>query len=320
MQGLILSEDDWRTEREVVIEERNQRVDSDPGSIFSEQRQAAQFLNHPYGRPVIGWRQEMETLTRRDALDWYGRFYAPNAAVLVVAGDVQPDEVRRLAETYYGPLTPSPEIAPRKRPQEPPQLAERRLSYSDPRVSQPYLTRSYLAPERDPGAQEKAAALTILAEILGGDGQTSVLARKLQFESRKAVYTYARYDGTSLDDTTFNVAMVPAEGVGLAEAEAALDGVLADFLETGVDAEQFARVKTQIRAAMIFAEDDVGGLARRYGEALTTGLTVADVEAWPAILDAVTEADVLAAAAEVFDRRRSVTGWMMRDGAEELMQ
>ncbi|SPH24789.1 putative zinc protease [Defluviimonas aquaemixtae] len=320
MQGLILSEDDWKTEREVIIEERNQRVDSDPGSIFFEQRRAAQYLNHPYGTPIIGWRHEMENLTRQDALDWYQSYYAPNGAVLVVAGDVRPDEVRRLAETYYGPLKPSPDIHPRARAQEPPQLAERRLSFSDPRVSQPYVTRSYLAPERDPGAQETAAALTILAEILGGDGQTSVLARKLQFETKQAIYTYARYDGTSLDDTTFNIAMVPAEGVSLADAEASLDGVLADFLSTGVDAEQFDRIKTRIRAEMIYALDDVDGLARRYGEALTTGLTVADVEAWPVILGAVTEADVMAAAAEVFDRRRAVTGWMMRDGAEELMQ
>ena len=320
MQGLILSEDDWKTEREVIIEERNQRVDSDPGSIFFEQRRAAEYLNHPYGTPIIGWRHEMANLTRQDALDWYTRYYAPNAAVLVVAGDVQSEEVRRLAETYYGPLKPSAEIGPRMRPQEPPQLAERRLSYSDPRVSQPYVTRSYLAPERDPGAQEKAAALTILAEVLGGDGQTSVLARKLQFEKKQAIYTYARYDGTSLDDTTFNIAMVPANGVSLGDAEAALDGALDEFLDTGLDAEQFARIKTRIRAAMIYAEDDVNGLARRYGEALTTGLTVADVEAWPDILDAVTEADVMAAAAEVFDRRRAVTGWMMRDGDEELMQ
>ncbi len=176
MRGLILSEDDWKTEREVIIEERNQRTDSDPGAIFSEQKTAAQFLNHPYGTPVIGWRHEMEALTRQDALDWYRRYYAPNDAVLVVAGDVNPDEVKKLAETYYGPLEPTPDIGPRVRPQEPPQLAERQLSFADPRVSQPYVTRSYLAPERDPGNQKTAAALTILADLLGGSSQTSVLA------------------------------------------------------------------------------------------------------------------------------------------------
>ncbi|WP_347311543.1 M16 family metallopeptidase [Defluviimonas sp. SAOS-178_SWC] len=317
MRGLILSEDDWKTEREVIIEERNQRTDSDPGAIFSEQRTAAQFLNHPYGTPVIGWRHEMEALTRQDALDWYRRYYAPNDAVLVVAGDVDPEEVKKLAETYYGPLEPTPDIGPRARPQEPPQLAERRLSFADPRVSQPYVTRSYLAPERDPGDQKTAAALTILADLLGGSSQTSILATKLQFGTKQAIYTSAHYDGTSYDDTTFNLAVVPAEGVSLADAEKALDGVLSDFLKTGVNADQFARVKTRIRAAMIYAEDDIDGLARRYGEALTSGLTIADVEAWPDVLDAVTEADVMTAAVEILDRKRAVTGWMMRDGTPD---
>lgn len=320
MRNLLLSEDDWRTEREVIIEERNQRTDSDPSALFSEQRRAAQYLNHPYGTPVIGWRHEMEALTRQNALDWYRKYYAPNNATLVVAGDVQPEAVRAMAETYYGPLTPSPEIVERERVKEPPQLAERRLSYSDPRVSQPVLLRTYLAPERDAGAQEKAAALTMLAALLGGSTQTSVLGRKLQFETKEAIQAGAFYDGTSLDDTTFGFYVVPAEGVTLAQAETALDDTIASFLETGVDAAQFARIKAQIHADQIYARDDTEGLARQYGEALTTGLTVKDVQDWPAILDAVTEADVLAAAREVLDRRHAVTGWLMRDGQEEAMQ
>lgn len=323
MRNLLLSDDDWKTEREVIIEERNQRTDSDPGAIFGEQRRAAQFLNHPYGTPVIGWRHEMEQLTRQDALDWYQRMYAPNNATLIVAGDVKPEEVRDLAQEYFGPLAPSPGIAERVRPQEPPQLAERRLSFSDPRVAQPVLTRSYLAPERDPGDQKKAAALTILAELLGGDGQTSVLARALQFDKPVALYTSAYYDGTSYDDTTFNLAVVPAEGVSLADAEAALDAVLADFLAKGPDPKQFARIQTQIEAAQIYGKDDVEGLARKYGEGLASGLTIRDIQDWPAVLQSVTPEDVVAAAREVLDRKRAVTGWMTRTAegeTTELMQ
>lgn len=323
MRNLLLSDDDWKTEREVIIEERNQRTDSDPGAIFGEQRRAAQFLNHPYGTPVIGWRHEMEQLTRQDALDWYQRMYAPYNATLIVAGDVKPEEVRDLAQEYFGPLAPSPGIVERVRPQEPPQLAERRLSFSDPRVAQPVLTRSYLAPERDPGDQKKAAALTILAELLGGDGQTSVLARALQFDKPVALYTSAYYDGTSYDDTTFNLAVVPAEGVSLADAEAALDAVLADFLAKGPDPKQFARIQTQIEAAQIYGKDDVEGLARKYGEGLASGLTIRDIQDWPAVLQSVTPEDVVAAAREVLDRKRAVTGWMTRTAegeTTELMQ
>ena len=167
MRHLKISPDDWKTERDVILEERAQRTDSDPGALFGEQKNAAQFLNHPYGTPIIGWRQEMEALTRDDALAWYPKYYAPNNAVLVVAGDVTPDQVRTLAETYYGVLAPTPDLPERQRPQEPPQLAERRLVFPDARVAQPYLSRSYLAPERDPGDQKQAAALTVLAEVLG---------------------------------------------------------------------------------------------------------------------------------------------------------
>ncbi len=310
MRDLRLLPDDVTTERAVILEERSQRTDSDPGAILSEQMRAAQFLNHPYGIPIIGWRHEMEQLSREDALDHYTRYYAPNNAILVVAGDVEPDAVLALAEKYYGPLLPSDNLPPRSRPAEPPQLAERRLVYSDARVSEPYVIRTYLAPERDAGDQDQAAALTILAELLGGSGTTSVMARKMTFEAQTAVYASAFYDGTAMDDTTFGLIVVPLPGVSLAEVEAAMDTVLADFLATGVDAAAFARVKTQIRAANIYARDNVDGLARRYGEALTSGLTVADVQAWPDVLQSVTEEDVMAVARMVLNRNQAVTGWL----------
>ncbi|MEM6578535.1 MAG: insulinase family protein, partial [Pseudomonadota bacterium] len=169
----------------------------------------------------------------------------------------------------------------------------------------------YLAPERDSGAQEKAAALTVLAELLGG-GNTSVLNEKLQFESRTAVYTSAYYRGSTLDDTTFNLYIVPAEGVSLEDAETAMDNVIAEFLETGVDADHLERIKMQIRASEIYVRDDVRSLANRYGGALSIGLTVEDVQAWPEILSAVTESDVMAVAQEIFsDNRNSVTGYVL---------
>jgi zinc protease len=251
MRNLRLTEDDVLTEREVILEERAQRTDSDPGSLLSEQMRAAQFMNHPYGIPVIGWRHEMEALSREDALSYYKRFYAPNNATLVIAGDVTPDKVRELAEKYYGPLEPSDGIVPRERPQEPPQLAERRITLADERVSEPYLFRTYLAPERDPGNQKEAAALTILAHLLGGDGQTSVLARALQFDRQVAVYSSAFYDGTGIDDATFGLVVVPAPDVMLETIEADMDAVIADFLKTGPDPAALERIRMQVRAADI---------------------------------------------------------------------
>lgn len=317
MRDLRLPEAEVLTERDVILEERNERTDSSPGALLGEQMRAAQFLNHPYGLPIIGWRHEMETLSREDALAFYAEHYAPNNAVLVVAGDVTPDQVRALAETHYGPIAPSDSIAPRQRPAEPPQLSERRLTLSDARVSEPYISRSYLAPERDPGDQKTAAALTILAELLGGNGTTSVLARALQFDQQKAVYTAAFYDGSTVDDTTFSLVVVPTPDTSLADAEAAMDAAIATFLETGPDLDAFARIKTQIRAADIYARDDAEGLARRYGEGLANGLSIEDIKTWPAVLDAVTPEDVLAAARQVFDRKAAVTGYLIKEEAAQ---
>lgn len=312
MRDLRLTEEDVATERDVILEERAQRTDSDPGALLTEQMSAAQFMNHRYGVPIIGWRHEIAALSRQDALDFYQANYAPNNAILVVAGDVNPDEVLAMAKTHYGPVAPSDHITARNRPSEPPQLAERRIVMADERVSEPYAIRTYLAPERNAGDQKEAAALTILAELLGGSCTTSVFARALQFDTQTAVWSSAFYNGTSVDPDTFGVAIMPAPGVSLADAEAAMDGVIAKFLKDGVNPDDFARIKAQVRASEIYGRDDAQALARQYGEALAVGLTVKDVQDWPAILQSVTPEDVMAAAHKVLDRNQAVTGWLTR--------
>jgi len=310
MRDLRLTVDDIATERDVILEERNMRTENNPDALFSEQRNAAQYMNHPYGIPIIGWKHEMAKLSLEDALAFYRRYYAPNNAILVVAGDVQPAEVLALAEKHYGPLAPTANLPKRSRPVEPPQLSERRMTYEDARVSQPYVIRTYLAPERNSGAQKQAAILTMLAELLGGNGQTSVLGRKLQFEQQKAIYTSAFYSGMSLDQTTFGLVIVPSQGVGLAEGEDLLDTAVAEFIDEGVDAEQFERIKMQLRANLIYERDDVQALANLYGAALTSGLTIKDVKDWPQVLQNVTAEEVIAAAAMLLDKKQAVTGWL----------
>ena len=313
MVNLTLAQGDVDTERNVILEERATRVESDPGGLFSEQRQAAMYLNHPYGRPIIGWRHEIQALGREAAMKFYKAHYAPDNAILVVAGDVTVDEVRRLADQYYGPIPARGGIHGRERPAEPPQIAERRVIMNDDRVGQPYLVRSYLAPSRQSGAQAEPAALTVLAQLLGGAGPNSELARALQFDSKIAVQTNAYYDPTGYDHSTFTLMVVPAPGVTLAEAEAAMDAALAKFLETGVKPEDFATIMARIKAQQIYALDSTMGVARRYGTALTSGLTIGDEIAWPEALQAVTPDQVMEAARKVLDRRQSTTGWLRKE-------
>ena len=311
MVNLRLTESDIVTERNVILEERNQRTENDPRALFGEQMNAAQYLNSRYGVPVIGWKHEMETLSLDDALSFYRTYYAPNNAILVVSGDVDPTEVRHLAETYYGVIPANPDLPERLRTSEPPQTAARRLSYPDPRVAQPYVQRSYLAPERDPGDQRMAAALYLLSELLGG-GTTSYLTERLQFDQQVAVYTGAFYNGTALDDTTFDLIAVPSDGVSLQEVEEALDAALTRFFRDGVDDAELDRIKLQLRASEIYALDNVDGIANRYGQALAIGLGVDDVRDWPEILQSVTRDEIIAAGRAVLRPGVSVTGWLER--------
>ncbi len=311
MVNLDLGPDDILTERDVIIEERNQRVENSPDALFGEQRRAALFLNHPYGRPIIGWRHEMDSLSLEDALAYYRQFYAPNNAILIVGGDVTAEAVFEFAKQTYGLIPANPNLLPRERPQEPPQISARRMKYSDERVAQPYVTRTYLAPERNPGDQSVPAALTLLAEILGG-GQTSVLTQKLQLEAQNAVYTTAFYSGTAFDKTSFGFVIMPSEGVSLGEVEAALDQALVEFLKEGPDPDKLKRLKRQYRAAEIYARDSVQRLANSYGVALTSGLSLDDIHEWPDILQAVTTDDIMAAAKLVLKEQTSVTGWLMK--------
>ncbi|MFU8823327.1 M16 family metallopeptidase [Yoonia sp.] len=316
MTNLTLTDDDITFERRVVLEERSQVVESNPGAMAREQFMAAQYQNHRYGIPIIGWQHEIEQLDMPELLEFYRQHYAPNNAVLIVAGDVDPADVLAMAEQYYGPIPAKADLPDRIRPIEPPQRAERRVTYADPRVSVPYLVRSYLAPQRTSGSQQEAAALVYLAELLGGSPFTSDLGRALQFDSQLAIQTSASYSGMSLDQTTFSLVVAPATGVTLSEAEAAMDDVIAAFMENDIDPARMDAIRTQLRASEIYALDSTQGLARRYGAALTSGLTVEDVQQWPDILQSVTPEQIKDAAANLLNRNQAVTGWVVANQEE----
>ena len=314
MVDVVITEDHIVAERDVVLEERSSRTDNSPGALFQEQVRAALYLNHAYGVPVVGWRHEIEELSLDDALEFYDRFYAPDNAIVVVAGDVTPERVRALAETYYGPLTPSGR-PPDPRPSEPPQLAPRRMEMSDPRVGQEYMLRHYLVPaysSDDPGT---AAALSVLAAVLG-DGITSRFSHALQVERGIAIGSGASYSPRARDLTEFTIYGVPAAGTSLAEIEAALDEILAEVIETGPTEAELERIRRVMRASRIFGQDNVASQARLYGGALALGFTVADVQGWQDVVDAVTPADVQAVAREYLRIESSVTGWLRKPGQE----
>lgn len=313
MTGLVLKDENVLPERDVVLEEYNMRVANNPDARLNDQIMAALYLNHPYGRPVIGWHHEIEKLNREDALAFYRRFYAPNNATLVIAGDVDAKDVRAMAERTFGEVAPQPAIpALRVRPQEPEPVAPRTVTLADPRVEQPTVKRYYLVPSAHTAAAGESPALDVLAQLLGG-GSNSYLYRALVVDQPLAVSAGAGYQGTALDETQFSIAASPKPGVAFATVEEAIDRVISDVERNPVPAEDLERVKTQLIAEAIYAQDNQATLARWYGAALTTGLSIDDVRSWPDRIRAVTAEQVRAAAQKWLDKKRSVTGYLIKD-------
>ncbi|MDO8931623.1 MAG: pitrilysin family protein [Rhodocyclaceae bacterium] len=315
MTGLVLKDENVLPERDVVLEEFNMRVANNPDARLTEQIMAALYLNHPYGRPVIGWRQEIEKLDREDALAFYKRFYAPNNAILVIAGDVEPREIRPMVERTYGAIPAQPAIAAqRTRPQEPVPAAPRTVTLSDARVEQTSVRRYYLVPSANTAAAGESPALDVLAQLMGS-GSNSYLYRALVIDRQLAVNAGAGYQGTSLDATQFVISVSPKPGVEFSQIEQVIDGVIAEVGQNPARSEDLERVKTQLIAEAIYAQDNQATLARWYGGALTSGLSIDDIRAWPDRIRAVTAEQVRAAAQKWLDKKRSVTGYLIKDAA-----
>jgi zinc protease len=312
MTGLVLTDEVVLPERDVILEEQNQRVANNPRARLGEQMDAALYLNHPYGKPIIGWRHEMEKLTRTDAIAFYQRFYGPNNAIVVITGDVAPDQVREMAEETYGKVAKRHEFAPRIRPQEPPPVAVRSLTLADPRVEQPSVSRSYLVPSFITAKQGESEALEVLAHILG-HGSNSRLYSELVVAKGSAVSAGAWYDSNAIDMTSFGVFGAPRPGVSLTDVEQQIDGVIGEVADKGVTAEELERAKTRLIADATYAADSQAALARWYGTALTTGGSIKDVALWPTRIKAVTAQAVQEAARQWLDKRRSVTGYLIKD-------
>ncbi len=312
MHNLVLTDDIVLPERGVIEEERLMRTDNRPSARLGEQMRRALFLNHPYGRPLIGWPDDIRQLNTAGARAFYRRHYAPNNAILIVAGDVSADRVRELARKHYGPV-PRRAVPLRTRAAEPPHHAARRVILKSLRQRVPSWLRYYLAPSFTADGDGHAYALKVLAEVLGG-GTTSRLYRRLVVELGIVTGAGAWYSGGGLDHGIFGVRAGLKPGADVASVEAVFDRELETALRDGFDDADVARAKKGLVAAAVYARDGIGAGAYAFGQAFTQGRTVEDVEAWPERIAAVTPEQALAAAKSVLDRRRSVTGVLLPEG------
>lgn len=316
MRNLDLSDEVVATERDVILEERRSRVDNSPDALLGEEVNATLYQNQPYRIPVIGWKQEIEALNRTDARAFYDRYYTPNNAVLVVAGDVDAQTVRELAEQAYDKLERGPDLPPRNRPVEPEQNTRRTVTLNDPRVSVPSFSTCWIVPSYNTDSNGEAEALDLLAEILGG-GSRSRLYQELVVKKGIATGVGASFQGTMLDDTSFSVYGMPRGDAGLAEVEAAVNAEVVRIAAEGVTADELEKAKKRLVRSMVFARDKQAAMANIYGATLATGGTVQDIEEWPRRIREVTTDQVKAVAARYLGMDHATTGYLLPEARAE---
>ena len=310
--NLDLSDNNVSTERDVVLEERRMRVDNNPQALVGEQMAAALHLSHPYGRPVIGWPEEVRRIDRPAAQDFYDHHYAPNNAILIVAGDVTADQIRAMAQTEYGKV-PARELQPRAEFSEPPRLAETRMMVTRPDAKVPIFTRIYRVPSYAQAAPGQAESLETLAQVLGAD-ETGALYHALVEQKKVASDAGASYDGFTRDAAEFTVYGVPRPGVSLEQLEKAIDQVIQGFTAQPPPESDLNRAKTQLIASVTYRRDSQYAMATAYGTALMIGLTVDDVNAWPSRIRAVNGQGLVTAARGLL-KRDAVTSYLLPQGS-----
>jgi len=314
MTNLVITDKEVEPERLVVLEERRSRTDNNPGAILSEHLNAALYLSHPYRNPVIGWEHDIRALDIKRILAFYKRWYAPNNAILVVAGDITMEKLKPLAEKFYGGIPAQPPVI-RNRAKEPPQKAARRVTLSDKRVRQAAWQRNFMAPSLQWNDKKHVYPLEVLADILGG-GASSRLYRRLVIDDKLAISAGAYYRDDDRGPGRFVFHASPRGGVSMDKLEKAVEAEIAKVITEGVSTDEVRRARERMQAAAVYARDSLAGGARALGSALASGLKIEDVEGWPERIAAVKPEQIQAAAKVVFDRRRSVTGQLLPEIGE----
>ncbi len=270
MRNLLLDEEEFLREIEVVKEERFLRTDDNPNAYTNEQFMAAAFRLNPYRIPIIGWLDDLENMTVADLRRWYDDYYAPNNAILVVAGDVQAKEVLAMAKRHFGPIAPR-EVPADKPRLEPPQEGERRLIVKRP-AELPYLAMGYQVPVlRHAEAAWEPYALEVLASILSG-GDSARFGRELERGEQIVAGASASYDPHTRHNSLLTLRAIPARGRDIDEVEAALRKQIQRLRDAPVTASELERVKAQVAASKVYELDSLFYQAMQIGMLETVGL------------------------------------------------
>jgi len=306
-----LTPDDQETakEKQVIIEERRMRIENNPSALLSEQMDAALFRHHPYHLPTIGWMHEMEGLTKDDVLKFHQTYYHPNNAILIVSGDITAEELKPLAQKYYGRL-PKGTIPRRHWNEEPPQIAAREITLHHKNVKQPNWNRDYAASSLAYGQKDDALPLFVLSQILGG-GKTSRLYQSLVVEQKLASDIDTSYSGFNIGPAQFSISVTPEPNVSMEQVAVAVDKEIDKLQTAGLTDTELTRAKTLLKAESIFARDGLTSMARIMGWVRMAGLDSDYFTLWPDLIDRISAEQVVSAAKRTLMMKQSVTGILL---------
>ena len=316
MRHLKLVDSEFQRERKVVAEERRWRVEDNPEARLYELFNAQAFVNSPPHHPVIGWMTDIQHYTLDDLKAWYQRWYAPNNAIVVVVGDVRPEEVLALAKKYYGPLK-AETIIPPKPQKEQPQQGERRVMLKAA-VKVPTVVLGFHVPSLLTAENEREAwALELAAAVLAGDS-SSRLPRTLVRERKLAASADAGYDLLSRWDTLFTLDGQPAEGQDVKALEQALWEAVEALKTRPLSKDEMARVLAQVEAEKVYSRDSVMGQAMTIGMLASLGLPPDLDTHWGEHLRQVTAEDIQAVAKKYFRKENMTVGVLLPNGQQPV--
>jgi zinc protease len=313
MRGVqFTDQESMEKERQVVVEERLLRTDNKPIARLSEQMRAALFRNHFYQRPVIGWMHEIKSLTLKDAETFYQQYYAPNNAILVVAGAVDEKEVRTLADKYYGVLDSKASIErPYKALKEPTKTVPVEIVLKDDKVGHPQWVRYYKTFSQHTENREYSYALTLLSEYLS-EGTTSKLYQDLVVDKKIAQAVNGYYDDMNLGPSVYSLQITPKKKEDIGAIESHIEAEFDKIKAEGLTPEVLERLKRKLIDQTVYAQEDIKTLAIIYGQSWVAGLNSEYVESWEKNIDAVTNEDIKKAALLTLNKAQSVTGRLER--------
>ncbi|MBI3546853.1 MAG: insulinase family protein [Gammaproteobacteria bacterium] len=302
MQNLLLADEEFRKEIQVVMEERRWRTDDQPESLVQEKFMATAYQVHPYKHPVIGWMADLQAMKFKQAQDWYQRWYNPANAILVVVGDVKPSAVFAQAKQYFASV-PARTLPTRSDVSEPVQKSERRVHVAAP-AEVPYILLGYHTPVHTSVIQNKDAewepyALSVLAGVLDG-GQASRFERELVRERKIAASVDVDYSAIARSPGIFAIDATPANGYAIADLEKAIRAQIERVKNEPVSAEELKRVKAQVVASNVFSRDSGFYQAMQIGQLSAVGLDWRLLEDYPKRLQAVTAEQIQAVARKYF--------------------